>query len=40
MVVKNKANPIDKILEILKNQNGILLTSDLAKLGIPRMASY
>ena len=36
MVVKNKANPIDKILEILKNQNGILLTSDLAKLGIPR----
>lgn len=36
MVVKNKANPIDKILEILKNQNGILLTSDLAKFGIPR----
>jgi len=36
MVVKNKANPSYKILEILKNQNGILLTSDLAKLGIPR----
>jgi len=36
MVVKKKANSIDRILEILKNQNGILLTSDLAKLGIPR----
>lgn len=36
MVVKIKANPIDKIREILKNQNGILLTSELAKFGIPR----
>jgi len=36
MVVKNKANPIDKIREILENQNGILLTSDLVKFGIPR----
>ncbi|MBU4293014.1 MAG: type IV toxin-antitoxin system AbiEi family antitoxin domain-containing protein [Actinobacteria bacterium] len=36
MVVKNKANPIDKIRDILRNQNGILLTSDLAKYGIPR----
>ena len=36
MVVKNKSNPIEKIRGILKDQNGILLTSDLAKLGIPR----
>jgi len=36
MVVKNKANPLDNIREILKDQNGILLTSDLAKFGIPR----
>jgi len=36
MVVKNKANPIEKVRSILKEQNGILLTSDFAKLGIPR----
>ncbi len=36
MVVKNKTNPIEKIRDILKDQNGILLTSDLAKFGIPR----
>jgi predicted transcriptional regulator of viral defense system len=36
MVVKNKANPIGKIRDILKDQNGILLTSDLLKYGIPR----
>lgn len=36
MVVKNKANPIEKIRDILKDQNGILLTSDLPKYGIPR----
>jgi predicted transcriptional regulator of viral defense system len=36
MVVKDKANPIGKIREILKDQNGILLTSDLLKHGIPR----
>ena len=36
MVVKNKENPIEKVRDILKDQNGILLTSDLAKFGIPR----
>lgn len=36
MVVKNKENPIEKIRDILRDQNGILLTSDLAKFGIPR----
>lgn len=36
MVVKNETNPIEKIRDVLKDQNGILLTSDLAKLGIPR----
>ena len=36
MVVKNKENPIEKIRDILKDQNGILLTSDLSKFGIPR----
>jgi predicted transcriptional regulator of viral defense system len=37
MVVKNKANSIEKIRDILKDQNGILLTSDLLKYGIPRI---
>jgi len=37
MVVKKKANSIEKVRDILKDQNGILLTSDLAKFGIPRM---
>lgn len=36
MVVKNRTNPIEKVRGILKEQNGILLTSDLEKLGIPR----
>ena len=36
MVVKIKTNPIGKIRDILKDQNGILLTSDLVKFGIPR----
>lgn len=36
MIVKNNANPIVKLRDILKDQNGILLTSDLAKFGIPR----
>jgi predicted transcriptional regulator of viral defense system len=36
MVAKNKENPIEKVRDILKEQNGILLTSDLAKFGIPR----
>ncbi len=36
MVVKNKENPIEKVRDILKDQNGILLTSDLVKFGIPR----
>lgn len=35
MVVKIKPNPIEKIRGILKDQNGILLTSDLLKYGIP-----
>ena len=36
MVVKDKQNQIEKIRDILKDQNGILLTSDLLKYGIPR----
>jgi predicted transcriptional regulator of viral defense system len=36
MIVKNKSNPIEKLREILRDQNGILLTSDLTKQGIPR----
>lgn len=36
MVVKNKGNPIEIIRNLLRNQNGILLTSDLRKYGIPR----
>jgi predicted transcriptional regulator of viral defense system len=36
MVVKNKENPIEKVRDILEDQNGVLLTSDLAKFGIPR----
>jgi predicted transcriptional regulator of viral defense system len=36
MVVKDKANPIGKIRDILKGQNGVLLTSDLLKHEIPR----
>lgn len=36
MVAKNKENPIEKVRDILKDQNGILLTSDLAKFGILR----
>ena len=36
MVVKGKANPIETIRNILKDQNGTLLTSDLRKYGIPR----
>ena len=36
MVVKNKENPIEKVRDILKDQNGILLISDLVKFGIPR----
>lgn len=36
MVVKNKTNPIDKIRDILRDQHGILLTSDLVQYGIPR----
>jgi predicted transcriptional regulator of viral defense system len=36
MVVKIKTNPMDKIRVILRDQNGILLTSDLVKFGIPR----
>lgn len=36
MVVKRKGNPIEVIRTILKEQNGILFTSDLRKQGIPR----
>ena len=36
MVVKDKANPIGKMRDILKDQNGILFTSDLLEYGIPR----
>ncbi|TAK14579.1 MAG: hypothetical protein EPO32_01450 [Anaerolineae bacterium] len=36
MVVKQKVDPIQRIRGILKDQNGILLTSDLANYGIPR----
>jgi predicted transcriptional regulator of viral defense system len=36
MIVKSKTNPIEKVREILREQNGILLTSDLTKHGIPR----
>ena len=36
MVVKVKASPIGKIRDILKDQNGILFTSDLLRYGIPR----
>jgi len=36
MDVKEKTNPIEKIRTIVKDQNGLLLTSDLSQLGIPR----
>jgi len=36
MVVKNKTKPSEKILDILIEQNGILLTSDLLNYDIPR----
>jgi predicted transcriptional regulator of viral defense system len=36
MVENSKRKQIDKIRDILKDQNGILLTSDLEKLGVPR----
>lgn len=36
MVVKKKTDPADRILALLKAQNGILFTSDLAAHGIPR----
>lgn len=37
MVAKSKTNPIEAIRNILKDQNGILLTADLRKRGIPRV---
>lgn len=37
MVVKSKADPIKIIRNIMEDQNGILLTSDLSKRGIPRI---
>jgi predicted transcriptional regulator of viral defense system len=36
MVVKNKLPQLERIRKILKDQNGTLLTSDLAKINIPR----
>jgi predicted transcriptional regulator of viral defense system len=36
MVVKTAANPIERIRAIAKERNGLLLTSDLIKYGIPR----
>lgn len=36
MVVNKKINPIEKIRAIAQHQNGLLLTSDLLKHGIPR----
>jgi predicted transcriptional regulator of viral defense system len=36
MIVKDKTTPIERIRKMLRDQNGILLTSDLKKYGIPR----
>lgn len=36
MIVNDKTNPLEKIRTILKDRNGLLLTSDLFKHGIPR----
>jgi len=36
MIVKSEAIPIRKIRAIIEDQNGILMTSDLLKYGIPR----
>jgi predicted transcriptional regulator of viral defense system len=36
MIVKNKLHPVEQIRQILKNQHGTLLTSDLAMFNIPR----
>ncbi len=36
MIVNSKTNPLEKIRAILKDRNGLLLTSDLSKRGIPR----
>jgi predicted transcriptional regulator of viral defense system len=36
MVVKKEITPINKIRKVLNAQNGILLTSDLTKIGVPR----
>lgn len=37
MNVKNEPKPMDRLRETLVNQHGMLFTSDLAKLGIPRI---
>ncbi|MFZ6030447.1 MAG: type IV toxin-antitoxin system AbiEi family antitoxin domain-containing protein [Chloroflexota bacterium] len=36
MVVKKTSRPMDKLREILRDQNGVLFTSDLSRHGIPR----
>jgi hypothetical protein len=40
MVAKNKASSFETIRKILKDQNGVLLTSDLVKYEIPRTYLY
>jgi len=37
MVVKNKSRHLERLRNAIKNQNGILLTSDLAQFHIPRV---
>ena len=37
MVVKSNLPPLEKIRKIMKDQNGVLLTSDLAQFNIPRI---
>ena len=37
MVVNRKINSVEKIRELLRDQNGVLLTSDLVKRGISRV---
>ena len=36
MVVNNETNSIDRIRGLLRDRNGVVLTSELGKLGIPR----
>jgi predicted transcriptional regulator of viral defense system len=36
MVAKSKSPPLEKLRNTIKDQNGVVMTSDLARLGIPR----